>query len=164
MASRFPSGCTSVLTRLTPPRELGLLRGDFDLYHVECIRLIDPQTYWVRMRTVVMNLYWSGQAAIFGEEQLAQSLSLDESRYLAHSDVMVRYRPDLAQARPFCLFLVTRQLGPGEYLVHMQPASLGFTGLPGKTALPREQLVHVLPVPEWRKRYTPRSLKRHTTK
>jgi hypothetical protein len=163
MTSRSSSGCTSVLTQLKPPRELGLLQGDFDLYHVECIRLLDPQTYWVRMRTVVMNLGWSGQTAIFGEEQLAQSLSLGESRYLAHSDVMVRYRPDLAQARPFCFFLVMRQLDQGEYLVHMLPASLGFTGLPLKTALEREHLVHVLPVPEWRKRYQPRSPKRHAT-
>jgi hypothetical protein len=163
MANRSLSVCTSVLTQLTPSRELGLLRGDFDLYHVERLRLLDSQTYWVRIRTVVMNLPWSAQTAIFGEEQLAQSLSLDESCYLAHSDLMVRYRPDLAEAHPFCLYLVTRWLKPGEYLVHMLPASLGFTGLPRKTALAREQLVRVLPVPEWRKRYKPRSPERRIT-
>jgi hypothetical protein len=142
-----------VITRLEFPPETGVHPTPGNLCCIEYIRQIDPNIYWVRVRAIELHQFSRWHTAIFMQEQLIQTLQLEESLYLASKRIVAPYQPALtARNHEFLggfLVHVLCSLERDSYLVHTMSVIYNFEGGPQKMALSRDQLTCVLPVPEW---------------
>ena len=163
MEKKLFTGYTMVITRLRFPPKTGVHRTPYDLCGVEYMRDLDPDTYWVRVHEIGLAPVFRWYTAIFTQEQLDQSLPLKEPCYLASKQIVAPHQPALtAQDHGFLGGFVvqpTLLLDGESWLCYARPVIFDFEGLPQKMALPREQLTTVLPIAEWRKRYTRRGEK-----
>lgn len=147
-----------VITRLRFPAETAVHRTPYDLCGVEYILDLDPDTYWVRVHGIDLTPVFRWYTAIFTQGQLDQSLPLKETCYLASKQIVAPHQPALtAQDHGFLggfVVQTARSLDGEAWLCYARSVIFDFEGLPQKMALPRERLTNMLPLPEWRKRYT----------
>ena len=153
------SGYKALVTRHAFPVESGICPTPYDLCFIENIRKLDLESYWVRVRTIELDPFSKWYTAILTQEQLAQSLLLEEGVYLTSTHIVAPHQPALtAHDHEFLGGFFVDALRPLEqdmFLVDVRSVIYAFTGLPQKTTLLREQIAGILPVPEWWKRRNP---------